>query len=80
MQITIRNRRVLRWLGFDARDNTQPLTVGLSLRNWGQVLWRRLDGRGMTPEQLNRRSTKIIIAAIVVTILNAVITAWQLYR
>lgn len=42
MRITIRNRRVLRWLGFDARGNTQPLTVGLSLRNWFQVLRRRI--------------------------------------
>ena len=45
MRITIRNRRVLRWLGFDARGNTQPLTVGLSLQNWAHVLWRRVTRR-----------------------------------
>lgn len=44
MQVTIRNQRLLRILGFAPADPTNPkgLVVGLSIRNWFGVIRRRI--------------------------------------
>jgi hypothetical protein len=40
--LTIRNERVLRWLGFNPVPGAKDLSVSLTLRTWLGVLWRRI--------------------------------------
>lgn len=45
MRITIRNRRILTWLGFEPQPGCISSIVSMSLTLWAFVLWRRITGR-----------------------------------
>lgn len=42
MQITIRNQRLLRALGFEPSTNPSNMVIGLSVRGWVETIWWRL--------------------------------------
>ena len=41
--LTIRNKRVLRWLGFEPQPGAKDVFATLTLRTWLEVLWRRIS-------------------------------------
>lgn len=41
MMITIRNKRILNWLGFERAPGCTSMLVGMSLRLWLGVIRRR---------------------------------------
>jgi hypothetical protein len=41
--IRIRNKRVLRWLGFEPQPGAKDVFASLTLRTWLEMLWRRIS-------------------------------------